>query len=410
MRRRDREDAGAESGPAVDDSPRRTAARPSPTRNAWARAGLLLAGLASVGCNCGDNLRREGYACDASTNLVNIITNLLISPNLDKGGTESGRPARSSAAKAQRIVTQPNTLTFVAPADVPAPNFGEVTLPLDLIPPFRVECTVGLCDEAFYPAPTAVFGFSVVERTGAQREFSADCSRVGGITATASFGTPTPRAFAGAERVDLAFEHDGTDLVAYARKRDAAAPWTEVSRAAVAATGPFLPKLSALNFEPGQMVSYYSLRVRANAPYALGQATPQHQAVRAMAEALNALADGADELVSATPDAAAARQRFEAASQLVRDAVAALDVAAGPGKKDPDARRLKKARKAALKAAKGVTKAVGNLDVNTSRGEAAVMKGVGSAALSLAQAGDQVLPDDLRAAIGGLTFKSFLGK
>ncbi len=402
MRRRDDGDAGGLTAA-------RATGRAFTTRSAWALGGLLLAGLAATGCDCrGQRTLGDFDFCAEDAGVVNIVAYLL-SPSGAKDGRDSNRPARSSAAKPSGIVTEHNTLTFVAPADVPAPNFAERTLPLDLIAPFRVECTVGLCDEAFYPAPSAVFGFSVVERTGAEREFSADCSRVGGITATASFGTPAPHAFAGAERVDLALEHDGTDLVAYARANGAAA-WTEVSRAAVTATGPFLPKFGVLNFEPGQMVSYYSLRVRANAPYAPGQATPQHAAVRAMAEALGALADGADELASETSDVAAATLRFEAAQRLVADAVAALDSAAGPGKRDPSARRLKKARKAALKAAKGVTKALGNLDVNSAGGATAVVKGVGSAALSLAQAGDQVLPDDLRAAIGGLTLKSFLGK
>ena len=91
-------------------------------------------------------------------------------------------------------------------------------------------------------------------------------------------------------------------------------------------------------------------------------------------------------------------------------AVAALDVASNPGKKDPNAKRLKKARKAALKAAKGVTQAISSLDPSGAGETEKVFDRIGSAATSLSQAVDQILPEDLRAAIGGLTLKSVLGR
>src|SRR6185436_8082477 len=59
---------------------------------------------------------------------------------------------RAAGAKAPRIRTDPNTMTFRAPADAVVPNAEDLRLPYDLIAPFRVECVVGLCDPAFYPA------------------------------------------------------------------------------------------------------------------------------------------------------------------------------------------------------------------------------------------------------------------
>jgi len=399
-------------------------ARPAGSRLARAAAVVALtgAGAGLTACNCGKEPAPADYATEVEYFIARDNFSECERANGDLFRSFIGmafhlgaKPAApfqpAAAAKAPGIVTEGNSVTFYAPADVPAPNAADLPVPYELIAPFRIECVVGLCDPAFYPAPTAVFGFSVVERGGAQREFSADCSRVGGMTATAGFGTPAPQAFAGAQRVDLALEHDGTDLVASARDHNLGGAWIEVARTPLAASGPFLPKLGALNFDPGQMVTYSSFRVRANAPYGPGQATPQMEAVRNFAEALNDLADGADALVGAAPDAAAASLKIQAANQRVQEAVTAIEAAAALGKKPTAAmRKLKKARAAARKAAAGVAKAIGTLDATGIAQKPAVLKKVGIAALGLAQAADQILPGDLRAAIGGRTLKSFLGK
>jgi hypothetical protein len=254
---------------------------------------------------------------------------------------------------------------------------------------------------------------SVVERTGLLRSFALKCSRTGGITATADFGTPSPHAFAGAERVDLALAHDGTDLVGYARDHNVGGPWFEISRTALAAAGTlFLPELRAQDFAPGQMISFYSLRIRANAPYGPGQVSPAHEAVRSMGEAMNSIADGADALMSGMGGLPAAMADLDAAAQSAQAAVASLDAAAAAAGKKPSraARSLKKARKGAAKAAKKFSQALGSLDTGGTPDAGAIVKKVGAAALGIAKAADLVLPDDLRAAIGGRTLSDYVGK
>ena len=370
--------------------------------------------LAGAGCYCPEE-GINGRKCEGALDNLAILLERATTPRRGtsptSAATASRRTATERASKRPRIETDPRTLTFLAPADATLPNSAEIAVPYELIPPFRVTFTVGLCDPAFYPAPSAVFGCSVIERGGAAREFSVECSRVDGITAGADFGVPASHAFPDAKRVDLAMEHDGSTLIASARDHEVGGAWFELSRMTVQSGGVFLPKLAAMNFEAGQMVSYYALRVPTNAPFADGEATAQRRAVRELAAALNDLADGADEFIADTPDQAAADAKFRAAQTRVQSAVAALGAAASPGKRRNAAdRRLRKARRLALKAAGRLAKSLKLVESGAPASAAAVGKRVSSAALSLLLAADQILPDDLRADIGGATFARLRGK
>lgn len=337
----------------------------------------------------------------------NEILRGILDMRSDPGAKPATPRLRTSAAKAARISADPNTVSFRAPADAPAPNQASVLAPRDLVPPFRVETTVGLCDPDLAPAAGGAFGMRVVERTGAERTFAVSCARVGGITATADFGTPSPAAFADAELLDIALEHTGTEIVAYARDTALDGAWTEVARAAAAGGGPFLPEIRASNFDPGQMVSFYSLRVPENAPYGVGQATPQHQAVRALGEAIEGIATGADALLEGDTSAAAAS--LAEAESNVNAAIAAIESASSPTKRGNAAsRRAKKARRIAKAAARNVAKAIRTVEQSGSEKGATAVRKAGAAAISLAKAGDQILPDDLRAAIGGARLSQLL--
>ncbi len=322
------------------------------------------------------------------------------------GGTKGGE----LAATTSRVVTEPGALTFSAPADVPPPNARELTAPYDLVPPFRVECVVGLCDPAFYPSPSAVFGMSVVTRTGSAAEFALDVSRTAGMTATAAFGAASPQSFPDAQRIELALEHDGVELVGYARDHAVGGAWNEVSRTLAPAGDIYLPRIYAMNFEPGQMVSFYSLSAPENAPYGAGQATTTHEIVRKLVESLDRMAVGTESLGADTPDAATAELEFRAAAQLVDEAFAALAEVDAPAKRSAADRRRRKAQKAGRKAAKRVAQALGRLSANGADDAPAVSKRLASAAVSIVQAGDQLLPDDLRAAVGGIYLKGVLGR
>lgn len=337
----------------------------------------------------------------------NEILRGILDMRSDAGAKPATPRLRRTAAKPARVVSDANTVSFRAPADVPAPNQASVLAPRDLVPPFRVETTVGLCDPDLAPAPGGAFGMRVVERTGAARAFAVSCARIGGITATADFGTPSPAAFADAELLDIALEHTGTEIVAYARDAALDGAWSEVARAAAAGGGPFLPEVRASNFDPGQMVSFYSLRVPENAPYGVGQATPQHEAVRALGEAIEGIATGADALLEG--DAGGAAASFADAESDVSAAIAAIESASSPTKRGNAAsRRAKKARRIAKAAARNVAKAIRTVEQSGAEKGATAVRKAGAAAISLAKAGDQILPDDLRAAIGGARLSQFL--
>lgn len=314
------------------------------------------------------------------------------------------------AAGGGRAAGTAGALTLLAPKGARRPNAADLRLPCDLVPPFRVECTVGFGDAASRPAEDSYFGLNVVDRGGFGYEYSLLCVRADGIRTTAGFGFPVQVTYPGAEQVDLAYDHDGNELVAYVREHGGAGTWVEVTRTAVASAGPFIPKFSALNLDAGRKVIFRRLRVLANAEYAAEQATPELLAARRFAEALQDLADGADALNAETPDTTAATTEFESAGQRLSDAMLALETPVDPGKQSSAARRLRKARKSLKTANSRLTQALGKLSSHGIEKRSFVLRRVGAAAVGVAQAGEQVIPDELRAATNGLTLKKLLRK
>jgi hypothetical protein len=301
----------------------------------------------------------------------------------------------------------PDAVSFVAPADLKLPNRCERTLPVELVPPFRVEAVVGLCDPAFYPDPSATFGMSVTEQGGAGRNLAIACSRDGGIRVVSGLGSDADVLFADSTRIDLALAHDGTDLVAEARDHETSGAWTEVGRVALTdLAGPMLAKVEGRNFLPGQMIGFYAFRVRANAPLGAG-ATPAHQAVRAMADAADALFDANDALEADVPDLDGAADAIELATLRLTEAGGMIVT---KGKVDRATRKARKAAKRAAKAAKRTGKSATLLRETGAAAIPAATKQIRRAFGDTITAGDAILPDDLRAAIGGYTLKNILGR
>ncbi|MCG3133419.1 MAG: hypothetical protein HMLKMBBP_00576 [Planctomycetes bacterium] len=286
------------------------------------------------------------------------------------------------------------------------PNGSRITLPIQHASPFRLESTIGLCEAEFAPDASAIFGVAVrdsANTSGPGGWWGVTCRVSGGLTATASFGSVGTVAFADATKLDIAFEHDGTDLVVLARDADAGGAWQELGREeAVFPSGSAFPEAFAGNLQPGAAVSIHDARFLANSTVGGG---PGAQATRSVARATERF--GAAEAALDSGSAEDAASALDDARDEIGDALAAL----GPPKRaTAEERAAAKARKLLGKVQASLAKSAGLL---RKKGIAKAKKARAlnrKSLLSALTAGDLVLPEELREAVGGLRLGDVLRK
>jgi hypothetical protein len=314
--------------------------------------------------------------------------------------------SRAAAAAAPRT----DEFSFNGGTTDTRPNGRRATVPVELRPSFRLETTIGLCDPAFAPDAGATFGVALGDGYDGDGWSSIALSVNAGLDATPSFGTGTKKSFPGATRLDLAFEHDGTELVAYARDPMVSAAWQELSRATVAApSGFFVAEFWARDLQPGAMTTVSSLTFVSNGSVPDG-ATFGQRAVRALADASGPVVQANALLGSTSGDSAAIAALLAAARLRLDDAVTTLDTYTPGAKKTAEEKAVAKARRSLTKAAAGLDAAARILEKKGFAKSAAARKKTAAALAALAGAADLVLPADTRAAIGGLRLADLLPK
>lgn len=320
---------------------------------------------------------------------------------------ENGKlPVRATAANSIRA----NEYSFYAPPGSPVRNAKRRIVPVELHPPFRVEMTVGLCDPDLAPGPGASFGGGIAESAGGTGRWYTKCRVENGLTTTSSLGGRTTFPFPGAQRVDLAFQHDGTDLIAFARDPEASATWQEIGRETLGTTtGVFLPDVFALDLPVGTMTSVYALKFPQNGASPPG-ASPQREAVREMAAATTPLVAADAALHGLGGDAPAAANHVDAARARVDAAVQRLGERLAAKAKSPEDKALASARARLVRTSKSLKKAAALLRSKGMAQARRVDKSLGKALKEVLKATDAALPADLRAAIGGYRLADILSK
>ena len=352
-----------------------------------------------------------------TTGCIQVIQALLDLALCDRASDGTPRSALGvcglpPGAKAQGAVApRSDELSFHAGALDTRPNGRRIPVPVELVPPFRVETTLGLCDPAFAPDAAASFGAAIGEDLAGAGWWSVSCRVADGLVVSPEFGSGADKALPGARKVALAFEHDGTDLVAYVRSPAAAGTWEELARtAASAAGGTFVLEFWAQDFQAGAMSSVYDLRIVQNADAPAG-VPPQRAAAREIAEAATPLLAAIDALQAEASDAAGAADLIDDARSRIAGALASLDAAAiAPAKPTPAQAALRKARTSLTRASNRLNGAAKLLRKKGSRKAAAAAKSAGKSIRDLVAALDLVLPDDLRAAAGGIRLADVLAK
>jgi hypothetical protein len=268
-----------------------------------------------------------------------------------------------------------------------------INVPRDLWPPFRYEVTAGLFDPSRAWTGGGFFCTEVSRIDSNPLDFYDICGQpvASGINVfTADMnGSRKTRLFTGATRVDLAVEHDGTDLVLYARATGEP-DWIEIDRFnRPAGPDPYLGGIGAAQIAFGQEAGFDEFRVVENGSPPSTPSAPDgaresvFQALDPLVEALHALNDTAPDSVQASMDL----ERAESALADARTDVDALLVLGKKKLKNPS----KTASKKLAKAGKSLAAAAKKLEANKkARGIVKVLKKAAKAELQAADALHQI--------------------
>jgi len=221
------------------------------------------------------------------------------------GGTTTGNAYvfREVSAKPLLLGRDPVSaneyLAFRTDPKADGPGSGRITVPRELRAPFRIELTAGVLDgDRDDDLTGGTFGFGVEVPGADPRDFLALRARFveGGIdltvvTPSGSSGSPVP--LPGAERLELAVEHDGTELILSVRPRGAAS-FAVIGRAAPPDEGPLYPFVHLDGIPLGTEVGFDDPKLVKNAPLEKPGGVPGiseliHEAILLQLEAKTAL-------------------------------------------------------------------------------------------------------------------------
>jgi hypothetical protein len=268
--------------------------------------------------------------------------------------------------------------------------YGYLLVKRDLHPPFRWETTVaprdgaGVGDVDWIATELDAFGSTPLQFWLMGAEPVA-----GGTNVFAACHLNTSRQgqelFAGATSVDLAIEHDGTDVIFFARKTGGVS-WTEIwRRDATGQQFPVQPAVGVVGLGRKKTVGFDDFRVVASSP-PQGPITPAYQVI------LHAY-DAVDDLVLAMHDSDGANPDPAGALLHVNDALLHLDDAiAGAGALT--ATKVKTGPSAALKLLGKARKTAASVVKKLERGKAgkSAIKKLMKAVASALQAAEALTP------------------
>lgn len=268
--------------------------------------------------------------------------------------------------------------------------------PRDLWSPFLYQMKFGV----FNPANTAgldgaIFGLELDRRGSDPLEFYGIFAQFtqGGLNVFVSShdGNHGAKFYPETLIVEVAAQHDGTDLVFSARPSGSQAEFDEIARLPLPDVGgPLNAGFGAFSITGEAEVGFDCFRVVFNgeSPTPL---SPAHVATDSIFDVLHCVAE-AGYALDEDPDEAAARDALNATLGAL--AVAQTDIAAidAPGKKSP----ARIAAKNVKKATKKIGKAKKLLDKKGAAKADKIIKNLLKAGLLLIKAGDEILPEDLR--------------
>ena len=228
-------------------------------------------------------------------------------------------------------------------------------VPFDLVPPFRVEITVGLCDPSLAPDAAASFGAWLEKSGDAATPWRVDCRNDAGMRVESRFGSQASVAYPGAQRVNLAWLHNGTELIVQARDPESAGNWVELERTPLDPSATSMPQFFAQDFPDGAMTSVYALKFITNGVPAQ-DAPGACKATQSVASANAPLTEALENLHGLDADARAAADDLDAAKTRVDTALAAL-APVGAKATTPEEMSRAKARRSLANLSKSLGKA-----------------------------------------------------
>ncbi len=271
--------------------------------------------------------------------------------------------------------------------------------PLDLHPPFRWELKFGL----FSPSTSTgdgIFGTELDVRGSEPLVFYGLFAQSvnGGLNvfASSNAGIHGSKFYAGIRIVEAAVEHDGKEMIFFARPAGSDAPYDEIARLSVPDLGgPLNATAGAFNIGAGE-VGFDCIRVvkNGNPPEPV---SPEHDAANALFAVAREILEAIYSLDGFTPDAAEGGAHIQNALDLLDAAMAQVEALDEPGKKTPQKLALKNLKKAGKK----IAKALKLLEKSGLKKSEKVVKNLWKGGVQLVIGGAVILPADLRASLPG---------